>query len=412
MASCDDDVVRAVLDANSQGHRIRAVGSGHSFSGVAVPEEVLVDVSRLDRVGRVVPAPDGTGVVEVGAGVTLATLNDDLHRQGWAMPNLGDIAYQTVAGSVSTGTHGTGLGYRGLAAQVESITLVDGSGALRLVDSGDELRCARVSLGALGVITSVQLRVVPAFVLEAVESSARLEDILENLEAHVGSNDHFEFFWIPHTKRARTKHNNRVETAPEPLGAARHWFEKSFMENTAFGAVCRVGKRIPSVVPRVAPILAASGTTRYSDWSHKVFVSERRVRFVEMEYALPIERCTAALREVDAMIRDRDLRIGFPVEVRFSASDDIPLSTAHGRSTAYIAVHMFRGVDHREYFRAVEAIMAGHGGRPHWGKMHERTAANLADSYPEWDLFARIRRNFDPQGIFLNQHLVSVLGDG
>ena len=405
-------MVRVVADSFEANRRVRAVGSGHSFTAVAVPEEVLVDVSRLDHVGRVEPSADGTGRVEVAAGVSLARLNEELHRQGWAMPNLGDIAYQTVAGAVSTGTHGTGLRHPGLARQVEAVSLVDGTGTLRRIDAGDDLRCARISLGALGVLTSLQLRVVPAFVLEAVESVARLDDVLENLDRHVEANDHFEFFWIPHTDKVRTKHNNRAEAPPRPLGAAKRWFEKSFMENTAFGAVCRAGRRFPAVVPRVAPVLAATGTNRYSDWSHRIFVSERRVRFVEMEYAVPIERCADVLRGIRAMIDSRGLRIGFPVEVRFAAPDDIPLSTAHGRTSAYVAVHMFRGVDHRDYFRGVEEIMVGHGGRPHWGKMHERSSDDFSVLYPEWELFARTRQNFDPQGVFLNQHLVSVLGRG
>ena len=412
MAIGDEDVVRAVREALLGNRRVRAVGSGHSFSGVAVPDQMLVDVSSLSTVGRVEPNDDGTGSVEVGSGITLADLNEELHRQGWALPNLGDIAYQTIAGAVSTGTHGTGVRHGGIARQVEAMTLVDGAGELRRIASGDDLRCAKVSLGALGIVTSFRLTVVRAFVLEAVESTTRLDDVLENLDEHVSSNDHFEFYWIPHTNKVLTKHNNRVDGPPRPLSAARHWFDKSFMENTAFGAVCRLGRRVPATIPHVAPVLASSGSRRYSDWSHRIFVSERRVRFVEMEYAIPIDFCAEALRRLIRLIADRDLRIGFPIEVRFAAADDIVLSTAHGRTSAYIAAHVFKGVDHREYFRGVESIMRDYTGRPHWGKLHERTAENLSSAYAEWDLFARTRQDFDPQGIFLNEHLVSVLGDG
>lgn len=410
MASTEDDVVGAVREALSGRRRVRPVGSGHSFTAVALPQEMLLDVSRLDHVARVEPEPDGTGLVEVGAGVTLAVLNEALHRQGWALANLGDIAYQTVAGATATGTHGTGLRHPGIARQIEAISLVDGTGTLRRIDSGDDLRCARISLGTLGAVTSLRLRVVPAFVLEAVESVAGFDEILGELDRHVESNDHFEFFWIPHTDRVRTKHNNRVDGPPRPMGGLKKWFEKSFMENTAFGALCRTGRRIPAIVPLVAPIMAASGTARYSDWSHRIFVSERRVRFVEMEYAVPIESCSEVLRRIDSMIRQRGLRIGFPVEVRFAASDDTVLSTAHGRRSAYVAVHMFRGVDHTEYFRAVEAIMADYCGRPHWGKMHSRSAPDFAALYPEWELFGRTRRAYDPEGIFLNDHLATVFG--
>lgn len=401
------EVSEAVGEARDLEARLRVVGSGHSFTSIAVANDVLVDISALQEVGRVDPV---SGEVEVGAGISIADLNAALHKQGRALANMGDIAYQTTAGAISTATHGTGVRLQGLAAQVSALTVVDGRGEIRRLSGDDAFRCAQVSLGTMGVITSVRLKTVPAFVLRAVEQPMVLEEVLEGLGEHVESNDHFEFFWIPHTKWALTKRNNRTDGPPEPMPAGKKWFQKSFLENTAFGALCRVGRIRPEWIPRLATALPSTGSTTYADHSHLIFVSERRVKFLEMEYAIPIENCAEALRRVSSMIESRGFRVSFPVEVRFTAADDIPLSTAFGRTTAYIAVHMYKGMDHAEYFRAVEEIMRSFGGRPHWGKMHFLGAEDLASCYSEWDLFQQVRRKFDPEEIFTNDYTARVLG--
>ena len=401
-----------VGSAIRDGRRMKVVGSGHSFTATAVADDVLVDLRRLASVGRVERVDGGTGEVEVDAGVTIADLNDELARQGWALANLGDIAYQSIAGAISTSTHGTGAALTGIAGQVVALTLVDGRGVERRVTraDGSVFRACAVSVGSLGVITSVRLKVVPAFILSAVEAPMRLDAVLAGLDELVSSNNHFEFFWIPHTRWAITKRNNRTEEPAVPMPRLREWWQKSFLENTAFGAVCRVGRAVPSLIPRLATALPSSGQVSYSNASHKVFASPRRVRFVEMEYAIPREACATALSAVRRMIEDKCLRVSFPVEVRFTAPDDLLLSTAYGRETAYIAVHMYKGTPYDEYFRAVESIMRDHGGRPHWGKMHFLGAEDLALLYPEWETFLKVRSEFDPNGVFVNDYVRRIFG--
>jgi FAD/FMN-containing dehydrogenase len=262
----------------------------------------------------------------------------------------------------------------------------------------------------LGVVTSVRLRVVPAFVLAAVEAPMRLDSVLSGLDELVSSNDHFEFFWIPHTGWAITKRNNRTSEPAVPMPRIREWWQKSFLENTAFGAVCRVGRTAPALIPRLATALPSSGQVTYSNASHKVFASPRRVRFVEMEYAIPREACVSAVESVRRMIEGRGFRVSFPVEVRFTSSDDLLLSTAHGRETAYIAVHMYKGTPFEDYFRSVEAIMRDHGGRPHWGKMHFLGASDLSPLYPRWDAFQCVRSALDPDGVFVNDYVRRIFG--
>ena len=411
MAGSTDDVERVVRRAHSAGNRVKVVGSGHSFTGAAVADEILLDITRLNRVGRV---DEATGEVDVDAGVPISTLNVELAKQGRALANLGDIAYQTIAGAVSTATHGTGIGLTGIAGQLTSISFVDGTGRQRTVSKSDAdttmFRAMQVGVGALGVITSVRLQTVPSFTLHAVEEPAPVDSLLERLDDEVKGNDHFEFFWMPHTSLALTKRNNRTDEPPRPLGAAKHWFQRSFLENTAFGAVCGLGKRAPVLIPRLAQVVAASGRLDYSDQSYRIFASPRRVKFVEMEYGIPREACTAALNDIRKMIEVRNYRISFPIEVRFTAADDALLSTAHGRESAYIAVHMYKGMEFEPYFRSVAEIMAEYAGRPHWGKMHWLGCNDLEALYPRWTDFLAVRKQLDPEGLFENGYVRQVFG--
>ena len=412
--SSDADVAAIVHQARERGRTVKAVGTGHSFTSTALTTGHLV---RMDRLRRVADVDRDAGTVTVGAGITIGELNETLHGLGLAMPNLGDIAYQTISGAIATSTHGTGARLTGLAGQVRALRLVTGTG--EIVDltaaDGSSFDAARVNVGALGIVTQYTLGVVPAFRLRATEGAQKLDALLDDLDEYVDSNDHFEFFWIPHTKWALTKRNNRTEDpVPAPTLSSRwkHWYSKSLMENYAFGAVCELGRRRPAMIPRLATALPSSGQTSYVNDSFRIYASKRVVKFLEMEYSIPREHCAEALSRVRAMIDQRGHLVSFPIEVRFTAADDIPLSTAHGRPSAYIAVHMYKGTPWPEverYFRDVEEIMSGFEGRPHWGKMHFRTAADLAPVYPRWTEFQAARNRFDPDRVFANDYLRTVL---
>ena len=406
----DAEVAEAVRSAHAGGRAVRVVGSGHSFTAAAVANDVLMRVDALSGI-RSVDRENLT--VTVGAGTPLHVLNELLHAEGLALANMGDIAYQTVAGAISTGTHGTGVGLGGIAAQVRGLRLVDGAGRETVCtasENADVLDVARVSVGSLGVITEVTLAVVPAFLLAATEMPMRVDALLGDIDGLVHGNDHFEFFWVPHTGWALTKRNNRTDGPREPLPRVRGWFETTFMENVAFGAVCRLGRMYPPAIPRLAKALPSSGERRYVDHSHRVFASPRLVRFYEMEQAVPIEALPSALRAVMEMVRRKNHRLNFPVEVRFTAADDIPLSTAHGRTSAYIAVHVYKGMEYEPFMRDVEDIMRDHDGRPHWGKLHWRDAEELSRLYPRWTDFTAMRDRLDPDRTFRNAYTAQVFG--
>jgi len=297
---------------------------------------------------------------------------------------------------------------------VSAMRLVTGDGSvmdLSTTQHTDLFQAAQVNVGALGIVSQVTLNVVPNFRLQATEGAQRIDAILENLDELVNTNDHYEFFWIPHTKWALTKANNRTEDPVHIPSATRRWYADTVLSNYAFGAVCRLGRLRPSLIPRLATALPSSGVTTYVDESYRVFASKRIVRFVEMEYALPRANCAEALNRIRQMIDERGYLVSFPVEVRFTAPDDIPLSTAHGRESAYIAVHMYKGMEFEPYFRDVAAIMADYAGRPHWGKMHYLSANELSTLYPRWNDFITARDRLDPQRTFANDYTRQVFGD-
>ena len=404
------ELAEIVAQASARGQNIKAVGSGHSFTSAAATDGRMLRLENLRGISHV---DREKNQVTVGAGTRLSELNTLLHAEGLALANMGDIAYQTVAGAISTSTHGTGKALTGLAGQVVAMTMVNGNGEIvecSATSHSDVFEAGRVSVGALGVVSQYTLQVVPAFRLRALEQPMRLDDVLENAHDLSATNDHFEFFWIPHTKWALTKRNNRTDDELQPLPRVRGWVEKTFMENYAFGAVCRVGRARPSLIPRLATALPSSGSREYVDQSFKIFASPRIVRFYEMEHALPVEAVVPALKEIRAMVDRKGYLLNFPVEVRFTKGDDVALSTAYGRDSAYIAVHVYKGMECEPFFRDVEDILRGYDARPHWGKMHYRDAAELSTLYPKWNDFIALRDRLDPGRTFANAYTDTVFG--
>jgi FAD-linked oxidoreductase len=406
-----EELSAAVVRAAGKGLRVRAVGAGHSFSEIACSDDVLV---QLDGLTDVLDVDASSGVVRVQAGITIRALSRRLETHGLAMENLGDIDVQSVAGAISTATHGTGARLPNISAQVAELKLVLADGSTLVCDAErdpDVFRAARVGLGVLGVIAEVTLRCVPAFALHGVDAPAPLGETLDRFEALALENDHFEFFVFPYCETALTRKNNRTAEPPRPRGQLAAYANDILLTNHAFGLICRLGRLLPGGIPqlnRLVTCLAGSGER--VDRSAAIFASPRLVRFTEMEYALPRERTAEAVRRVLAMVEQRGLAVPFPIEVRTVAPDDALLSTAAGRDSGFVAVHMFEGMEWRPYFEAVETIMDELGGRPHWGKRHFQTAATLRARYPEWDRFQAVRARLDPRGVFGNAWTDRVLG--
>jgi len=406
-----EDLFGAVRRAADRGLTVHAAGSGHSFTEAALTDGAMI---RLEALNRVLDADPDSGLVKVEAGITLRDLSAALWERGLAMENLGDIDRQTLAGAISTATHGTGAEFRNLSAQVEALELVLADGSLLEVSEeadGDAYRAARVGLGALGLIYSVTLRAVPAFTVHRVDSPQPLDQTLAGLDELTARNDHFEFFVFPYTDKALTIERNRVDAPPRPRGRVSAYLNEIVVENYVLDLLSRVGRRFPSTIPRLVGFAARQfSRTERTDRSYRMFASERRVRFTEMEYAIPRQHGPEAVRRVLGLVRERRLPIGFPIEFRLVAPDDALLSPAHERQTAYVAVHQYQGATWEPYFREVEAIMSEYEGRPHWGKRHFQTAETLERLYPRWGDFRAIRARLDPEGRFRNAYTDRVLG--
>lgn len=406
-----EELSRAVVAAVEAGRKISVPGSGHSFTETAMTDGTMIDAGALSGV---LDADRSLRLVKVGAGTVLADLNQRLHELGLAMENLGDIDRQTVAGAISTGTHGTGAKLRNISSQVVAMELVLADGSVReLTAEGDPdlLRAARVSIGALGVISSVTLRCVPAFTLHRVDSPAPREEVFESFQERADTHEHFELFTFPYADSALVLERNRSEGPPRPRSRAATFLNDVVLENWALEAVSAAGKAVPRAIPSLSRFAAwlASGSTS-TDRSDRIFANERRVRFTEMEYGVPREHGPDAARRVIEWIRSNGYPVFFPIEMRVTAGDDALLSPSHERDTAYIAVHQYRGMEWRPYFEAVEAIMNEYGGRPHWGKRHFQTAATLAERYPRWADFQAAREQLDPDHAFTNEYAERVLG--
>ena len=406
-----DELAETVAVAAGAGRKISVAGSGHSFTEAAMTDGCML---RIEALNRVLDADRETGLVRVEGGMVLADLNRELDRLGLAMENLGDIDRQTISGAISTATHGTGAGLPNISAQVAAIELIAANGEVHQLTEDSEpdlLRAARVGVGALGAISAVTLRTVPAFTLHRIDEPRPLEEVLGGFEELAAANDHFEFFVFPYTEAALTIRRNRTGRPARPRSRARRFVSDVVVENGAGDLLLRAARARPSMIPRATGIAARlMSQGEHLDRSHAIFANHRTIRFTEMEYAIPREHGPAAAQRVLDLIREQRIDVAMPIECRVVAPDDALLSPSHERPTFYLAVHQYRGMDWRPYFEAVEEIMRSYGGRPHWGKRHFQTAESLREVYPRWDDFRAVRDRLDPGRSFANEYAERVLG--
>ena len=410
MPASREELAEVVGRAAAEGHRVRASASGHSFTDVALTDGVMV---RLDRLDGVLDVDPDAGLVRAEGGIVLGDLNRHMDEHALAFENLGDIDRQTLAGSISTGTHGTGARFPSLSAQVVALELVLADGSFREIGAEEPelLDAARIGLGALGVIHAVTVRAVPAFTIHRVDGPRPLTEALAGLDGLLDSSDHFEFYVFPHTDTALCRESRRTDEPPRPPSRAAVFARGVVLENWVGALFAQAGRRMPAQTPRLAR-LASRGVGRSTkiDRSFRVFASERRIRFTEMEYGIPREHAAEAVDRVLALASRPELGVAWPIEVRFVGADSLDLSASHARDTCYIAVHQDRRLDWASYFRGVEEIMDGYGGRPHWGKRHFQTADSLAPRYPRWEAWQAARAELDPGGTFSNAYTERVLG--
>lgn len=405
------EIITLVQRCSAEGKTIRVVGSGHSFSPLVATDSVLVS---LDRYSGLEQINHEACTATVKAGTKLKALGELLFAEELAQENLGDINEQSIAGAISTGTHGTGIAFGSISTQVIGLTLVTGKGEIVTCSETENsllFKAARVSLGVLGIIVSVTLRLIPAYTLRIDIKKKSLTDCLTHLDDYNRENRHFEFHFLPYTDTVQAKLTNISQDAPTGKSVMR-WFNEYALENGALWLLSAFNRQFPRMSERVCKTMAAliTDSTGISP-AHDIFATARLVKFQEMEYSLPAHNFKPALRELDEMIRRERIKVHIPIECRFAHGDDISLSPSFGRDSAFIAIHMFKGMAYQPYFKLAEAIFRRYEGRPHWGKMHTLTANELRPLYPEWREFQSQRDLYDPERVFSSAYIRSILGE-
>ncbi|MFD1426552.1 FAD-linked oxidoreductase [Kroppenstedtia sanguinis] len=406
----EEEVVSLIHRAQEKGTTIRVIGSGHSFTPLVETDSLLVSLDRMQGVQTVNSEQQQVSVL---GGTKLKALGASLLQQGWSPENLGDIDVQSIAGAISTGTHGTGLGLGNLSQQVEALTLVTADGQIRECSAKQDpnlYQAARVSIGSLGIISQVRLRVEPLYRLHFQSKRLPLAEVVNRLEEYPSNHRHFEFFWFPYTDSVQAKFMNKTDAPPTRKG---WWssFNKWVLENGAFWCLSEGARIFPRFSQTVSRI-SAWGVPQFEETgnSQSLFATPRHVRFNEMEYSVPFASLPAVIEEMKQALEENQFQVHFPIEIRFVKGDDIWLSPAYGRDSAFVAVHMYKGMAYKEYFQAMEHIFLRHEGRPHWGKMHHLGADELSKLYPHWHDFQHIRHQLDPDGRFLNPYLRRIFG--
>jgi FAD-linked oxidoreductase len=394
---------------------VRAIGSGHSFSPVAACDGTLISLDRVSGiVGHDASAPSAT----VKAGTKIHALGRPLHDLGLGLKNQGDIDRQSIAGALSTGTHGTGRELPCLAAELRAFRLIAADGGAMTcsaTENAEIFEAGRVSLGLFGVLSEVTLSLRKAYHLKEEGWTMSASDALRDLAQHRDGNRHFEFFWFPYSDMVVAKKLNETdEPAPAPLTpeqlAARG--EAMSADQRAFQAGCEIARFIPAANPSLHKLFtqAAAGKPKVR-WSHEIFPSPRNVRFNEMEYSVPAGKGADCARELVEIIRGQKIATAFPLEFRFIAKDDIWLSPFFGRDSVSISVHQYHKQPEAGLFGAAEAVFKRYDGRPHWGKMHTAGPRELAALYPRFEDFRSLRRKLDPRGKFLTPYLAAIMGE-
>ena len=380
---------------------IRPVGSGHSFSPLVPTEGHLVIIDQLSGLlGYDAKELQAT----FGAGIRLGDMGPILDGIGQAMINLPDIDRQTLAGATATATHGTGIDFPCLSDFVTGLTLITPRGEIKKITKGsdrDLFNAVRVSLGSLGIVTSMTVQNQTPFRLKARNSCERIEKVLEHFDESAEKHRHFEMFPLVHSDYALTL---AIDETEEPVNNP----PPSEEEASLFAGAMEAWSRVPPSMrkPLVDGVATMIGDSEATDLSYRILSNIRNNRFNEMEYSVPKELGAACLREIVQTIIDKEIDVVFPLEYRYVRRDETWLSMSSGdEDHAAISIHQSAGLDYRPYFELIEPIFWKYEGRPHWGKVHSLGFEELDRLYPRFQDFVEVRKSLDPGGRLLNEHL-------
>ncbi|WP_206099697.1 D-arabinono-1,4-lactone oxidase [Longirhabdus pacifica] len=403
-----EEVVSIVQRCKKERKKIRVVGSGHSFTPLACSREVMVSLDEMQGIEEI---NHEEGSATVWAGTKLKKLGELLHKHGVAQENLGDINAQSIAGAITTGTHGTGATLGNLSTQVLEVTVVTADGNV-ITSSQNEnahlFKALQLSLGMLGIIVKVKIKVIPSYKLQYESKRIPFSTCMEKLAHYKSSFRHFEFYCFPYSDTTQIK-CLQPTNAPTTKQSVIHTFNETFIENGLFYVLSMACRMLPSLCKPISRLSASViPSTKKVHQNFRIFASKRLVKFHEMEYCIPAEHMEVVITLIKRTIEAKKIAVHFPIECRYVKADDIWLSPSYKRDSAYIAVHMFRGMPYASYFKEIENIFLEYDGRPHWGKMHTLKGKSLQQKYSMLSSFLKMREEMDHDGMFLNTYLEDI----
>jgi FAD/FMN-containing dehydrogenase len=374
--SSEEELSRIVTNAALNLNKIRVAGAGHSSSPLVVTPGILVSLKKFRSVERI---DKKSGTAWVGTGMTVKEAGEKLLEHGLSFHNTGDVDIQYLAGAISTGTHGTGIRLQNLSSMLTGCRIVLADGSVKEFTEEKHgspiFNALRVSMGILGIMTSMRLQLLPLFTLERSEWCTHTDKCLLNLDGLIGENRNFDFYWYPRNDMVKLRILNEPGKGTQSLSYAR-------------------------------PVLHGSG------YAIEILPRERDLKFDEMEYSLPFEAGLECFSEIRKIIKSRFRKtVAWRVLYRTIAADENYLSPHTGRNSVTISLHQNAGLPFMDYFRTIEPVFRHFGGRPHWGKKHTLKATELKQSYPEWNKFMQIRKEIDPGGLFMNEYLKQIFDE-
>jgi FAD-linked oxidoreductase len=402
-----EEIKAAVKKASLNKKKIRTRGTGHSWTGLITTQDIFL---HLDKLQGVLEVNKANKTIKAYAGTKLFVFGEEAFKSNLAMENQGDINKQSIAGATSTGTHGTGISLQSVANQIEAMTIINSQGEEIRVDMNSPyFQAARLSLGSLGIISDMTFKLSDAYKLKEKSFAEDFSQSLKEFRTRLKSNRHLEMFYFPVGDWSLTKMMNISAEEPSSKNFL-HALNEVILENWLYTQL----NRIASTTGRyklIDKIMRTFVSPKENvDWSHRAFPTERSFKFMEMEYNLPVEKFEVVMDEVRKAIRKNKFQTLFPIEIRFVKADPLWLSPAYERDSVYLAVHTYISEDYRPYFDCMEEIFQRHEGRPHWGKWHTMKKEKFKAVYPRFEDFLAVRKEFDPEGMFLNDHLKEIFG--
>lgn len=386
--------------------KVRAVGAGHSFSGLVPTDETLLSMARFRGISHI---NEETKEVTIGAGTRLAVLGDDLWEKQLGMINMPDINTQTLAGAIATSTHGTGQKFGSLSSYVTALTMVTANGETlncSATENKDVFDAARCNLGSLGIITDITMQMRDAYYLKERSEMLPINEAFEKMEEMRLAKRHFEAFGLPHANHVLLIEFDEISKQESDAKQGQTESGDAYETFRTLADVIDTMPFLRAAVMNIAP-RTVGVEEKYGPWN-KIFGNVRDMRFNEMEYTVHAEDGLACFREVLNTIKEKNIDVIFPIEYRYVGEDDIWLSQFYKRDGAAISVHNFHDKPYMPYFAEMEAIFDRYQGRPHWGKLHTKTEKELADLYPKWENFKQLRDSLDPERRLINKHLEAI----